>query len=75
MPYYQLMGIKEEIKALLAKESQTMTDIASKIYSNKNKRSAMSNLSQKLGKETIRYEEVREIADILGYDIEFVKRK
>lgn len=35
----------------------------------------MSSLSQKLKNETIRFREVREIADILGYDIKFEKRK
>lgn len=69
------MGIKEDIKSLLAKEATTMTDMACKLYKNENKRAAMSNLSQKLSNNTIKYEEVRQIADLLGYDIQFVKRK
>lgn len=69
------MNIKDEIKALLAKEAKTMTEIASKLYQNSNKRTAMSSLSQKLRNKTIKFEEVREITDLLGYDIEFVKRK
>lgn len=69
------MGIKEDIKSLLAKEAQTMTDIASKIYKNENRRASMSNLSRKLSSETIKYTEVKKILDVLGYDIEFKKRK
>lgn len=69
------MGIKEELKSLIAKEAKTMTEIAAIIYQTENKRSAMNALSQKLRLNTIRYEEVRQIADILGYDIQFVKRK
>ena len=42
------MNIRDEIKSLLAKEAKTMTEIASMIYENENKRSAMSTLSQKL---------------------------
>lgn len=69
------MNIKDEIKALLAKEAKTMTEIASKLYKNSNQRTAMSSLSQKLRNKTIKFEEVREIADLLGYDIEFKKRR
>ena len=69
------MTIKDEIKSLLAREAMTMTEVASKIYNTENKRVAMSSLSQKLKNETIRFREVREIADILGYDIKFEKRK
>ncbi len=68
------MTIKDEIKSLLAREAMTMTEVASKIYNTDNKRAAMSSLSQKLKNETIRFREVREIADILGYDIKFEKR-
>lgn len=73
--YYAFMGIREEIKILITKEAKTLTEIASKIYSNKDKRKAVNSLSQKLRLETIKYKEVRQIADILGYDIEFKKRK
>lgn len=69
------MGIKEEIKSLLAKEAKTMTEIASKLYKDQRPRTAMSSLSQKLRNQTIRYDEVIKIADMLGYDIEFKKRK
>lgn len=63
------MGAREEIKALLAKENTTMSKIAVKLNM------SINNLSNKLRNKTIKYEEVREIADILGYNIEFVKRK
>ena len=69
------MNIRDEIKSLLANEAKTMTEIASMIYENENKRSAMSTLSQKLKKGTIRFSEVWQIADILGYDIKFEKKK
>lgn len=69
------MGIKEDIKSLIAKEGTTMTDVAGNLYNSANKRIAMSNLSQKLSNETIKYKEIIQIADILGYDIKFEKRK
>ena len=52
-----------------------MTEIAAKIYNSKDKRKSVNKLSQKLRLKTIKFEEVRKIADILGYDIKFEKRK
>lgn len=63
------MSIREEIKSLLAIENKTMKDIAEQMET------TIQNLSQKLRNKTIKFEEVREITDLLGYDIEFVKRK
>ncbi|MBS5860587.1 helix-turn-helix domain-containing protein [bacterium] len=63
------MSARGEIKSILAKENITMTDLAKKIPT------SVNNLSNKLRNNTIKYEEVRQIADILGYDIQFVKRK
>ena len=36
---------------------------------------SVSNLSAKLQRESIRYKEVVELADVLGYDIVWQKRK
>ena len=63
------MSVREEVKSLLAKENKTMKDIAEQMET------TIQNLSQKLRNKTIKFEEVREITDLLGYDIEFVKRK
>lgn len=41
----------------------------------KNHKVTMNNLSRKLRSETIKFTEIEMIADLLGYDIEFVKRK
>ena len=71
---YNYMSIREEIKVLVAREAKTLTEIASKIYKDENKRNAVNKLSQKLRLKTIKFEEVREIADILGYNIKFEKK-
>lgn len=68
------MTIKDDVKSLIAKEAWTMTDIAGILYKTENKRIAASSLSQKLKNETIKYREIIQIADILGYDVEFKKR-
>lgn len=63
------MGIREDIKSIAAKEAMTLTDVAEKIGT------TINSLSQKLRNKTIKFEEVRQITDLLGYDIEFIKRK
>ncbi len=68
------MKILAIIKSLLAQEATTMTKIAERLYAEKNRSLSMNNLSRKLRSETIKYVEVAEIADLLGYDIKFIKR-
>ncbi|MBS6603330.1 MAG: LLM class flavin-dependent oxidoreductase [Brachyspira sp.] len=68
------MKILAIIKSLLAQEATTMTKIAERLYAEKNRPLSMNNLSRKLRSETIKYVEVAEIADLLGYDIKFIKR-
>ena len=63
------MSIREEIKVLLARENVTLQDVADKTGL------SIQNLSNKLRNQTIRFELVRQIADILGYEIEFKKKK
>lgn len=68
------MSIYEELKSTLAYEAKTMTKVAKLLKENKNRNLSMNNLSRKLRTKTIKYEEVRDILDVLGYDIKFVKR-
>ena len=67
------MGIREDIKVLLARKAMTMTKLA-QLMSMNGRKMSIKNLSNKLVNQTIRFEEVREIADILGYKIEFVEK-
>lgn len=69
------MGIYEEIKYLLAKENTTLTSVSKTLKQNGYEKLALSNLSRKIKKQTIKFEEVREIADILGYNIKFEKKQ
>lgn len=69
------MGTREDIKVLLARENWTITEIAKEMSDLTGKPYSRPNLSQKLAKKTLRYEEAKLIGDILGYDLTFVKRK
>lgn len=69
------MSIYEELKSTFAYEATTMTKVAELLMSKKNRRLTMNNLSRKLRTKTIKFEEVRDILDVLGYDIKFIRRR
>lgn len=60
---------------LIGEEATTMTKVAERLQTEKGRQLTMNNLSRKLRGETIKYVEVADIADLLGYDIRFVKRE
>lgn len=65
--------IKNEVKSYIIKEGFTMKKIASLL--DEESKVALQNLSNKLTRGTIKYSEIREIADILGYEIKWEKKK
>ena len=65
--------IKNEVKSYIVKEGFTMKKIARLLDEESNV--ALQNLSNKLTRGTIKYSEIKEIADILGYDIKWEKKK
>ena len=67
------MSIREDIKMLLAKKAVTMTELAEKL-STKDNIITVQSISKKLSKKTIKFEEVRNILDILGYEIEYKEK-
>ncbi len=69
------MRILDEVKMLLLGTSITQTKLAAMLGERLNKDYKYSNFHSKLSKGTIKYSEMKIIADILGYDIKFVKRQ
>ncbi|MCD3254356.1 LLM class flavin-dependent oxidoreductase [Clostridium botulinum] len=67
------MSIKNDIKSLIIKEGFTITQVAQKINEKNNTEYSVQNLVKKINNETIRYSEVLEIAEIIGYKIEWIK--
>lgn len=67
------MSIREDIKMLLAKKAITMTEVAKQL-STKDNTVTVQSLSKKLSKKTIKFEEVREILDIIGFKIEYIEK-
>ena len=66
-------SVKDEIKGYIGMNGWRMGDVARKI-SKLNSKSPLQNLSNKLNNETIRYTEVKEIAEALGYEIKWERK-
>ena len=67
--------IKNEIKAIIVRGGYTMQEVLEKLRDDYGWSDSLSNLSAKLQRESIRYREVIELADVLGYDIVWRKQK
>lgn len=68
------MDIKKEIKVIVAREGTTLTSVASKLYKTKNSRNALNLLSQKLRNNTVKFKEIDDILDFLGYELKIIKK-
>ena len=69
------MSIKNEIKAQIVRTGFTMQELVDRLAEEYDWSDSVSNLSAKLQRESIRYKEVVELADVLGYDIVWQKRR
>ena len=67
------MSVKQDIKIILAKEDITLTELIDKLNKKYDRNDSIQNLSKKINKGTLRYNEAEEIAKILGYKIEWIK--
>ena len=65
---------RNEIKSRIVREGFTMEELLERLHDDYGWSRSVSNLSAKLQRDSIRYREVMELADVLGYDIEWRKR-
>ena len=65
---------RNEIKSRIVREGFTMEELLERLHDDYGWSRSVSNLSAKLQRDSIRYREVVELADVLGYDIEWRKR-
>lgn len=63
-----------EIKFLLSNKGLTLTYLAQQMEHKLKKPYSIANLSNKLRKGTITYQEIKLIADILGYEVKFIEK-
>lgn len=62
------MKLKNEIKSYIAASGSTITEVAEAMGT------TQANLSNKLARESLRYIDAEQMADILGYDLVWVPR-
>lgn len=68
------MSASEDLKILLLKEKTTITELA-KIASEKSaKNYTVFGISQKLARNSMKYDELKFLAGVLGYKIKFEKQ-
>ncbi len=67
--------MRNEIKAYIVREGMTMQKVVEVLSDVYGWSGSVSNLSNKLQRESLRYKEAVQLADALGYDIQWVKRK
>ena len=70
-----MMTVRNEIKAQIVRAGYTMQEVVDRLHEEYGWSDSVSNLSAKLQRESIRYKEVMELADVLGYDIYWGSRK
>ena len=68
-------NIRNEIKAQIIRAGYTMQEFLNQLHDEYGWSDSVSNLSGKLQRESLRYREAVELADVLGYDIIWQKRR
>ena len=63
------MTVRNEIKAQIVRAGYTMQEVVDRLHEEYGWSDSVSNLSAKLQRESIRYKEVVELANVLGYDL------
>jgi hypothetical protein len=67
--------LKNKIRGFIMSNGQTIDSVAQLISAKFNRPESLQNLSQKLTRGSIKFSEVVDIADVLGYNVEFVVKK
>ncbi len=67
------MALKDELKALIIKSGYTMTQVVEELNKKYNRNTSVQNFSAKLKRESLKYTEVEEVLDIIGYSITWAK--
>ena len=67
--------VKKQIKILLLQEDMLLKELASELSKKTDKNYTPDSLSHKIARNSITYSEMVCIADILGYEIKFIKKK
>ena len=69
------MDIRNEIKSYIVREGMTMRELVDMLLFEYGWSNSVPNFSGKLRRGSLRYSEAVEMADVMGYDIVWMKRK
>lgn len=68
------MSFKDDLKAIIIKSGWTMTAVVKEINNRNHTDYTVQNFSAKLSRGTLKYLEVVEILDIIGYRIQWIPK-
>ena len=69
------MDTRNEIKSYIVREGMTMSEVVERLADDYGWSSSVPTLSGKLRRDSLRYREAVELAEVLGYDIVWQKRR
>ena len=69
------MNIRNEIKAQIVRAGMTMQQVVDLLSDEYGWSDSVSNFSNKLARGTLRYEEAVQLAEVLGYELVWQKRR
>ncbi|MBS5802548.1 MAG: hypothetical protein KIC80_05985 [Brachyspira sp.] len=69
------MSIRTDIKTILAENDVSITQLAKEMTLRTGKFYSQSNISQKLLRGTLKFEEAKLIGQILGYELKYIRVK
>ena len=69
------MNIRNELKSLIAQNGTTLKHVCAVLTERTGKSVIGNNITNKIRRNTIKFEEVEQILDVLGYHIEFVRNE
>ena len=67
------MAIKEDLKFVISKNVFTITAMVHELNKRHGKNTTVQNFSSRLSRGNLKYTEVEEILEILGYEIKWTK--
>ena len=70
-----IMNVKNEIKSIIVRSGMTMQQVVDLLSEEYGWSDSISNFSNKLSRGSLRYREAIQIADVLGYEIVWQKRR
>ena len=70
-----MTNTRNEIKAQIIRAGFTMQELLERLHDDYGWSDSVSNFSNKLARNSLRYREAIELADVLGYDLVWQKRK